>query len=155
MIPARLRPVITQTAGLLTASTLIALTANILSPAGIPVTRALTLRELDARYLTFEETLARHQAGQTMFLDARRTEHFERGHLPGAQSLPADEFDNRFEAIAAWLPKEAELVIYCEGKSCSLGRQLADKLATVGYSRVFIFRDGWAGWLAGHGPAER
>jgi len=155
MISGPLRSVITQTAGLLAAATLVALAANALSPAGIPVTRALTLRELDPRYLTFEETLARHHAGQTMFLDARRTEMFERGHIPGAQSLPADEFDNRFATMAAWLPKEADMVIYCDGKSCSLARQLADKLATVGCTRVSIFRDGWTGWQNHSGPIER
>ncbi len=146
MKPGVIKSLVAQTAGLLAASTALALAVNVFSPAGLAVTRALTLHELDARYVTAEETKARHEAGQSLFLDARRPELFARGHIAGAQNLPADEFGERFTAIAGWLPKEAELVVYCDSKSCSLSRQLADKLAEAGYERVVIFRDGWVAW---------
>lgn len=141
-----MKRLIIQTAGLLVATTVLALTVNAFSPVGLVVTRALTLRELDARYITVEETKARHDAGQSLFLDARRPELFARGHIAGAQNLPTDEFGERFTTMAGWLPKEAELVLYCDTKSCSLSRQLADKLKEAGYERVVIFRDGWVVW---------
>jgi rhodanese-related sulfurtransferase len=149
------KSLIMQVVSILAVTTLLALAANALSPLGISVTRALTLRELDARYITAEETKARHEAGQSLFLDARRAEHFARGHIAGAQSIPGDEFDQRFVDMAAWLPKEAEIVIYCDGKSCGLGRQVADKLAPLGYTRIVIFRDGWAGWKERGWPVEQ
>ena len=119
-----MKRIIVQTTGLLAATTILALTVNAFSPVGLPVTRALTLRELDAR----------------------RPELFARGHIAGAQNLPTDEFGERFATMAGWLPKEAELVIYCDMKSCALSRQLADKLGEAGYGRVVIFRDGWVAW---------
>jgi rhodanese-related sulfurtransferase len=140
------KTVVLQMAGLLTATTALALAVNAFSPVGLSVTRALTLRELDARYITAEETKARHDAGQSLFVDARRPEVFAKGHIAGAQNLPTDEFGERFATMAGWLPKEAELVIYCDMKSCALSRQLADKLKEAGYERVVIFRDGWAAW---------
>jgi rhodanese-related sulfurtransferase len=143
-----------QTSGLLGAATVLALLVNAFSPVGLSVTRALTLRELDARYITAEETKTRHEAGQSIFLDARRAELFERGHVAGAQSLPTDEFDNRIVDMASWMPKEAEIVIYCDGKSCGLGRQLADKLGAMGYTRIVIFRDGWKAWKERAWPVE-
>ncbi|MCX7825365.1 MAG: rhodanese-like domain-containing protein [Verrucomicrobiae bacterium] len=144
-----------QTASLLAIASAFALLANAFSPVGIPVTRALTLRELDARYLTAEEAHARHEAGQSIFLDARPEKLFERGHIPGALVYPADEFEQRFLTTAAWLPKETELVVYCDGKGCGLSRQLADKLAAAGYTRVVIFYEGWKAWDAHCWPVER
>ena len=141
-----MKRIIVQTTGLLAATTILALTVNAFSPVGLPVTRALTLRELDARYITAEETKTRDDAGQSLYLDARRPELFARGHIAGAQNLPTDEFGERFATMAGWLPKEAELVIYCDMKSCALSRQLADKLGEAGYGRVVIFRDGWVAW---------
>jgi len=143
-----------QVIEVLATTTLLALAVNAVSPVGIAVTRALTLRELDARYISAEETRQRHEAGQSLFLDARRAEHFARGHIAGAQSLPADEFDQRFVEMAAWLPREAEIVVYCDGKSCGSSRQVADKLMALGYTRIGIFRDGWAGWKERGWPIE-
>lgn len=149
-----MKSVLAPTATLLVIATALALAVNAVSPVGLAVTRALTLRELDARYITAEETKARHDAGQSLFLDARRPEWFARGHIAGAQNLPADEFGGRFAAMAGWLPKEAELVVYCDTASCALSRQLADKLGEAGYERVVIFRDGWAAWKSRGWAAE-
>lgn len=149
-----IKPLVSQTVGLLAATTVLALGVNAISPVGIAITRALTLRELDSRYITAEEAKARHDAGQSLFLDARRAELFERGHIAGALNLPTDEFDQRFIAMADWMPKQADIVIYCDGRSCSLGRLLTDKLATLGYTRVVIFHDGWSGWKQRGWPME-
>ena len=142
----RTQEAIRQTVVLLAASTALALTVNAFSPVGLAVTRPLTLRELDPRYISAEETKARHDGGQSLFLDARRPELFARGHIAGAQNLPVDEFGDRFAAMGGWLPKETEMVVYCDGKSCALSRQLAEKLVEVGCTRVLIFRDGWTVW---------
>jgi len=149
-----IKSVLVQATAIVGVTTLLALAVNAVSPVGLSVTRALTLRELDARYISAEETKARHEAGQSLFLDARRTENFARGHIAGAQNIPADEFDQRFVEMANWLPKEAEVVIYCDGKSCGSSRQVADKLGPMGYERVSIFRDGWAGWKDRGWPVE-
>lgn len=148
------KSLVLQTAGLLAASTVLALAVNAVSPRGLALTRALTPHELDARYITAEEARARHEAGQSLFLDARPPALYGRGHIAGAQNLPADEFARRFTEMAVWLPKEAELVLYCDTRSCSLSRQLADKLAEAGYARVVIFRDGWVVWKERGWPAE-
>ena len=143
-----------QVLAIMAATSVVSLTANALSPAGLSIQRALTLRELDARFLTLEEAKARFDAGQSIFLDARRSDQFERGRIAGALSLPADQFDNRFLELATALPREVELVIYCDGRSCALGHQVADKLAAAGYSQIRIFRDGWPGWKAQGWPTE-
>ncbi len=155
MKPFGIKSLLLQAVPIIAVTTLLGLAVNAVSPVGLAVTRALTLRELDARYITAEETKARHEGGQSLFLDARLADNFARGHIAGARNIPADEFDQRFVEMANWLPKEAEVVIYCDGKSCGSSRQAADKLAPMGYTRVSIFRDGWAGWKDRGWPVEQ
>jgi len=149
------RRLLAETAGLLAVAAALALTVNALSPRRIAVTRPLTLRELDPRYLTAEEAKARFDDGQTIFLDARRSDLFVRGHVAGALNLPAEEFAERFVTMASWLPREANIVVYCMGRGCHESRLLADRLAQVGYRRLWIFRDGWLGWEARRWPIEK
>ncbi|MBI5393914.1 MAG: rhodanese-like domain-containing protein [Verrucomicrobia bacterium] len=149
-----LRRLMQETVGLLAVTTALALAVNAFSPRGIAVTRPLTLRELDARYLTAEETKARFDGGQTIFVDARRPDHFVRGHAAGALNLPAEEFMQRYIGLANWLPRETDIVVYCMGRGCYESRLLADRLAAVGYTRLWIFRDGWKAWQARGWPTE-
>jgi ArsR family transcriptional regulator len=151
---ATVRRLAAEAGGILAAATALALAVNTLSPNGLPVTRPLTLRDLDARYLTAQETKARFDAGQTIFLDARRPDEFGMGHIAGALNFPAEEFTQRFIGLAGWLPKEADIVIYCGAPDCHLARQLADRLAAVGYQQLRIFYHGWREWQARQWPAE-
>lgn len=155
MTAAVARRLAVETGGLLAVAAALALAVNCLSPHGIAVTRPLTLRELDPRYLTAEETKARFDSGQTIFVDARRSDHFVRGHIAGALNLPAEEFMERFVTMANWLPRETDILIYCMGRGCHESRLLADKLAQVGYRQLWIFRDGWQGWEPRRWPVEK
>jgi len=47
--------------------------------------------------------------GDFLLLDTRGRQAFERGHIPGAWCLPAEEVD----ALASELPRQRELVTYC------------------------------------------
>ncbi len=46
-----------------------------------------------------------------VLLDVRSRDAFAKGHIPGAASVPLVEL----EALAARLPRDAELVTYCGG----------------------------------------
>jgi rhodanese-related sulfurtransferase len=144
-----------ETCGLLAAATALALAVNAFSPRSLTLTRPLTLRELDPRYITAEESKARFDGGQTVFVDARRADHFARGHVAGALNLPAEEFFTRYVALANWLPREADIVVYCMGRGCYESRLLADKLGSVGYKRLWVFRDGWKTWQERGWAAEK
>ena len=150
-----LRRLAVETCGLLVAATALALTANAFSPRGIVVTRPLALRDLDPRYITAEEIKARFDEGRTVFVDARRSAEITRGRIAGALNVPAEEFTQRYVGLANWLPREADIVVYCMGRGCYESRLLADKLGAVGYKRLWVFRDGWKAWLARVWPTEK
>jgi rhodanese-related sulfurtransferase len=155
MKPGVARRLSAEAAAILVAAGALGLAFNALSPRGLAVLRPLTLRELDARYLTAEETRARLDAGQTIFLDVRRAKLFAAGRVAGALNLPAEEFTKRFAEFAAALPRETEIVIYCDSKRCELSRHVADQLGPLGYRSVKIFYHGWDEWKQRGWPAEK
>jgi rhodanese-related sulfurtransferase len=63
-----------------------------------------------------------------LLIDARDRSAFERGHLPGAVSLPHAEIDER--ALAA-VP-HGLVVAYCWGPGCNAATKAARRLAQLG-----------------------
>ncbi len=155
MKPGVVRRLGLEAAAILVVAGALGLLVNALSPHGIAIMRPLTLRELDARYLTADETRARFDAGQTIFLDVRRAKLFAAGRIAGALNLPAEEFTKRFAEFAPMLPRETEILIYCDSKHCELSRQVADQLGQLGYRSAKVFYYGWDEWQQRGWPVER
>jgi rhodanese-related sulfurtransferase len=93
------------------------------------------------------------------FLDARRSEDFAAGHLPGAWSVPIWEADapariTEFEARANPEPR-SPIVIYCSGGDCEDSRLLANKLVGLGYRNLLIYTGGFPDWARQGRPQEK
>jgi rhodanese-related sulfurtransferase len=86
-------------------------------------------------------------------VDARPKERkYDKGHIPGAISLP----DSQFEQFAAQrLPADraAPLYFYCDGLACKLSNDSAAKAMKLGYTNVKVIPDGWPGWELAYGAA--
>lgn len=86
-------------------------------------------------------------------VDARPKERkYDQGHIPGAISLP----DSQFDALAATrLPadKAAPLYFYCDGPTCKLSNDSAEKAVKLGYRNVKVVPEGWPGWQQAYGAA--
>jgi rhodanese-related sulfurtransferase len=83
----------------------------------------------------------------TVLLDARLPELFERGHIPGAVSLPLARFDESLAARLGQLRSARLLVVYCSGRQCGDSHQLALKLRAKGFSDLLLYRGGIEDWL--------
>jgi rhodanese-related sulfurtransferase len=93
------------------------------------------------------------------FLDARRSEDFLEGHVPGAHSVPIWEADpetriTRFEAAVNPAPR-SPIVLYCGGGGCEDSHLLAQKLVSLGYRNLLIYRDGFPDWAAKGRPTAQ
>jgi len=88
------------------------------------------------------QALLQQAKGSYFLFDTRPAAGFQRGAIPGAASLPYP--------LTAGLPanKNALLVFYCDGASCSLAPATAAKAKELGYTRVKVYRDGVSGWSA-------
>jgi rhodanese-related sulfurtransferase len=85
-------------------------------------------------------------AGTHLLLDARSVEDFDRGHLPGALSLPETEFDEKFPDIAPILLPEGPILVYCSSPACDAALQVAKRLRDAGYPLVTYYPEGYEGW---------
>jgi rhodanese-related sulfurtransferase len=84
-------------------------------------------------------------------VDARPKERkYDKGHIPGAVSLPDSQFD---KLAAERLPadKAAPLFFYCDGLACKLSNDSAEKAIRLGYANVKVVPEGWPGWEAAYG----
>lgn len=77
-------------------------------------------------------------------------EWFKDELIPGSRRVPLDKID---EAVKqASIAKDAPVVVYCAGPTCSQSREAAQKLNELGYSNVETFEGGLEDWKqAGHG----
>lgn len=79
--------------------------------------------------------------GGVMVLDVRPGEEYEAGHIPGANSVPLDDLEERL----ASLPRDAEIVVYCRGPCCVLVLQALEILYKRGF-RARHLDDGRSEW---------
>ena len=73
---------------------------------------------------------------EALILDVRRPDEFEGGHIPGAVCLPNEEI--QAGNVRDTLPdRDRLLLVYC--RSGRRSREAAEKLAALGYTRVYEF----------------
>ena len=78
-----------------------------------------------------------------VLLDVRNPEAFERGHLPGAVSMPHWTID---EKTLADVPMDRLCVVYCAGPHCNGSTKAALRLAELGRP-VKEMIGGVTGWI--------
>ncbi|ORJ59852.1 rhodanese-like domain-containing protein [Geothermobacter hydrogeniphilus] len=81
-----------------------------------------------------------------LLIDARISELYAAGHLPGAISLPLDEIESRLSAFQQRIPGDRSLAIYCNGYGCPDSFDLAVKLLAAGYRDVQVYEGGFPEW---------
>jgi rhodanese-related sulfurtransferase len=80
-------------------------------------------------------------------IDSRpKRKKYDKGHIPGAVSIPTTQFDS----MTAELPQEKDkpLVFYCGGLKCKLSHKGARKAIALGYTNVKVFSTGYPSWKA-------
>ncbi len=94
------------------------------------------------------------QKGQALFVDARSAEEYAELHIPGAVNLSRERLDQEGTRAVAGIPTDRELVVYCGLSSCEAALRAAEKLQSIGYSRVQVFMGGFRAWDDAGYPAE-
>lgn len=119
---------------------------NVTSIAAAPSSDALAHFEQLFRYETdcwdVHDALSSGQAGFVL-LDVRSPEHFRKGHVAGAVSLPHGKIIA--SRMSAW-PAQSLFVVYCAGPHCNGAARAAVRLSALGRP-VKIMTGGVTGWL--------
>jgi rhodanese-related sulfurtransferase len=84
-------------------------------------------------------------------IDSRpKARKYDKGHIPGAISIPDSEFDKHTGKLPA--DKTASLIFYCEDVACVLSPKSAAKAVALGYTNVMTMPVGYVGWEKAYGP---
>lgn len=85
--------------------------------------------------------------GNAVFLDSRAEEKYLEGHILGAVNIPFEGGERIVEEQLPF-PREATLIVYCDGNECQSSVLLAKVLAEFGFEDIRVFFGGWAEWVA-------
>ena len=93
--------------------------------------------------------VARKWGADAIWVDARPTDEFERGHIPGAVSLNEDRWGEALSEFLAkaWSP-EKKIVVYCSAASCNLAEDVARRLRDEAKlpNEIRILKGGYEAW---------
>jgi len=82
-----------------------------------------------------------------VIVDARpKRKKYDKGHLPGAISIPDTQFDKYKDQLPE--DKSKLLVFYCGGLKCKLSHKSAAKAIDMGHTNVKVFATGYPSWKA-------
>lgn len=85
-----------------------------------------------------------------VILDVRSRQGFKEGHVPGAQSIPFEELEERYQE----LPKDKEIITYCWNVTCMLCTKAALFLAKKGFQTKELL-GGVEEWQRARFPVEK
>ena len=88
-----------------------------------------------------------------VFLDARPHDFWRMSRIPGALSLPEDDFDRAFAALEGRLRRASGIVVYCSGFGCEASHLVARKLRERGLIAA-ILDEGIPAWLDAGFPMD-
>ena len=80
-----------------------------------------------------------------LFLDARPRDFWRMNRIPGALSLPEDDFERAFAQLQDRLRRASGIVVYCSGFGCDASHVVARKLRERGFIAA-ILDEGIPAW---------
>lgn len=93
--------------------------------------------------------------GNALWVDVRPAAEFARDHIPGADSVPADESGALETKLFEWtssgrLLPNTVVIVYCSSSACGTSHQLRKQLVGMNPSlRVSVLAGGWPEWNRG------
>ena len=80
---------------------------------------------------------------------------YDDAHIPGSVNISIMDVENRAKS---W-KKDTEIVVYCSNYKCTASGMIAKKLKNMGFTKVYAYEAGMAGWkqagLPVDGPATQ
>lgn len=125
---------------------------NTLSGRGFDLTHNVYLKPGD-EVIDATEAKRRFDKRAALFLDARPRLNWEYERIPGALSLPENDFQAAFAALEPTLRGHYDIVVYCSGFGCESSHIVARWLKERGIPAV-VMQDGIPAWQDAKYPVE-
>ncbi len=143
------------------ASLVIGVGVNFLSPTPLPLIAnadQFKIQHAEGVEVVSSEIIDLWNSGVAIFVDSRSAEAFKEGHIPGSISVPYKAIEEgEIPETVDLLPKDQDLVIYCDGADCHSSQVVYDKLEELGFDKekMKIFSGGWVDWVNNKGEIEK
>jgi len=144
--------------GILCFSILIAFFTNQIRSDGIPLIRPSTSpisANSEEHIVSLQELVEKMEKPGVLIVDARSSEDFREGHVPGATNVPYDEVFEDPSFFLDEIPPGREIITYCEGIGCSNAEDVALFLQERGHDNVKVFLGGWEEWKESGMPVAK
>jgi rhodanese-related sulfurtransferase len=104
--------------------------------------------------ISLAQAYAQFQQGQALFIDARPASEFAELHVPKSLNITPNMVEAGLAEKVAGLAREREIVVYCGQVSCDLALKVAEKLQSLGFTRVMAYIGGFRAWDEAGYPAD-
>ncbi|MDX9802395.1 MAG: rhodanese-like domain-containing protein [Spirochaetia bacterium] len=145
--------------GIFLFSTILAFSTNFFRSDGLSLLRPKFLpppaEDNQANNISLQTLKGKLQQPGVIILDARSSDEFAEGHIPGAKNLPYFEFAEKAPVVLKEISFNQEMIAYCDGLECSNAEDLAFLLRENGYSKIKVFQGGWEEWKENGMPIKR
>lgn len=102
--------------------------------------------------ISIKEVKGMMDGSEIILVDARLFEDFTRGHLPGAISLPEENFNQKLMDYAQTIASAKAIIVYCGNSECDRADKVAVKLQDLGFRNLYIMVEGYQKWRQAYGP---
>lgn len=96
--------------------------------------------------IPFSVALSTFRSQKAVFIDARSSEEFVKGHIPEALPIPFSNWEDSFMVLAGHVEAGNPLVVYCSNRECDDALLLAIELKAMGAEKLYLFIDGYDSW---------
>ncbi len=87
--------------------------------------------------ISMKELQSKIKKSDVTVIDVRPKEEYQKGHLPGAVSIPMSELKSKIKS----LPEGREIIAYCRGKYCVMAPEAAKILTAKGFKTTVLQDD--------------
>lgn len=136
---------------IVTAGAACGLSWNALSGRGFALGQSVFVQAGD-EVIAAAEAKSRLERG-ALFLDARPGDFWRMSRIPGALSLPEEEFDRVFAELEPRLRRTFNIVVYCSGYGCEASHVVTRRLRERGIHAA-ILAEGLPAWEGAGYPLQ-
>jgi rhodanese-related sulfurtransferase len=101
--------------------------------------------------ITVPEALAFFGKLGTAFVDARKRDAFQQGHIEGARHIPYSFVEPLSKETLDALREYKSVIVYCNREDSEASKLMAGELSQAGIKGVVYLEKGFAGWVKAGG----
>ena len=109
---------------------------------------------LPTGHISMDDAKALFDGGQAIFVDTRKKDIYEDGHVKGAYRIELHDFAAGDPQILNFIERSSVVVTYCVGGNCDESEAVARQLSGAGYQKVYVMHDGFPCWKGLGFPVE-